>query len=65
LLFITEKVKPVFAKMVEVGQVVRAEALAGLSAAERTQILDMMLRVRRNLSEKGADAARPLAGAAE
>lgn len=65
LLFITEKVKPVLAKMVEVGQVVRAEALAGLSAPERTQILDMLLRVRRNLSEKGVDAARPLAGAAE
>jgi len=65
LLFVTEKVKPVFAKMVEVGQVVRSEALAGLSAAERTQILDMMLRVRRNLSEKGADAPRHLAGAAE
>ncbi len=65
LLFITDKVKPILTKMVEVGQVVRAEALAGLSAAERTQILDMMLRVRRNLSDKGADAARSMAGAAE
>ena len=65
LLFITEKVKPILTKMGEVGQVVRAEALAGLSADERTQILDMMLRVRRNLSDKGADAARPMAGAAE
>jgi MarR family transcriptional regulator, transcriptional regulator for hemolysin len=65
LLFVTEKVKPIFAKMIEVGQVVRAEALSGLSAAERTQILDMLLRVRRNLSDKSGDLARPMVGAAE
>lgn len=65
LLFVTEKVKPVFAQMVEVGQEVRAEALAGLSAAERDQILDLLLRVRRNLSDKGAESARPILGAAD
>ena len=65
LLFVTEKVKPVFAQMVEVGQEVRAEALAGLSAAERDQILELLLRVRRNLSDKGAEAARPILGAAD
>jgi|SRR5215469_1836071 len=65
LLFVTEKVKPVFAQMMEVGQEVRAEALAGLRADERDKILELLLRVRRNLSEKGVEAARPILGAAD
>ena len=69
LLYTTEKLKPVFTKMVEIGKEVRAEALAGLSEEERDQILGMLLRVRRNLSEKGreerAEPVRALAGAAE
>jgi MarR family transcriptional regulator for hemolysin len=64
-LFVTDKLKPVFDEMVEIGQEVRAEALSGFSAAERDQILELLLRVRRNLSDKGVEAARPLAGAAE
>lgn len=65
LLYVTEKTKPVFAKMIEVGQDVRAEALHGLTPQERDQILELLLRVRRNLSEKGAEATRPLVGVAE
>jgi MarR family transcriptional regulator, transcriptional regulator for hemolysin len=64
-LFVTEKLKPVFDEMVEIGQEVRAEALNGLSAAERDQILELLLRVRGNLSDKGAEAPQPLAGAAQ
>jgi len=69
-LFIAEKAKPVFTKMVEIGKAVRAEALDGLTTTEREQIMELLLRVRRNLSDKGRDeraieAARLLAGAAE
>ncbi len=68
-LFIAAKAKPVFDEMVEIGQDVRAEALRGLSGAERDQILELLLRVRHNLSDKGrderaAETALPLAGAA-
>jgi|SRR5579862_4515328 len=68
-LFVTDKLKPVFAKMVEIGQEVRAEALAGFSAEERDQVMALMLRVRRNLSDKGRDERSlevepPLMGAA-
>jgi MarR family transcriptional regulator for hemolysin len=65
LLYITEKAKPVFAKMIEIGQQLRAEALAGLSSAEHDLVMASLLRVRRNLSERGAEAQSPLAGAAE
>ena len=55
--------------MVEIGKEVRTEALAGLSADEREQIMELLLRVRGNLSEKGreerGEPARALAGAAE
>lgn len=64
-LFVTEKLKPVFTEMVEIGQEVRAEALNGFSAAERDQVMALMLRVRSNLSDKSAEPVRPLAGAAE
>ena len=69
LLYTTAKLKPVFAKMVEIGKEVRTEALAGLSADEREQIMELLLRVRGNLSDKGreerGELARALAGAAE
>lgn len=65
LLFITEKAKPVFAEMIEIGREVRAEALAGFSDDEREQVMELLLRVRRNLSDKGGEDAPPLAGAAE
>ena len=69
LLYTTDKLKPVFTKMVEIGREVRGEALAGLSQQEREQIMELLLRVRRNLSEKGRDERsepiRALAGAAE
>lgn len=64
-LFMSEKAKPVFAAMIEVGREVRGEALAGLSPAENDVLMELMMRVRRNLSEKGADAARTIAGVAE
>ena len=68
-LFISEKAKPMFAGMIEVGKQVRAEALSGFSAAEGDQLMALLLRARRNLSEKADETpdepARSLAGAAE
>ena len=55
LVFMTDKSKPVFDQMVEVGLAVRAEALAGFTAAERDQVLEMLTRVRRNLSRDVAE----------
>jgi MarR family transcriptional regulator for hemolysin len=65
LLFLTEKTKPVFSKMVEVGKEVRADALQGFTIAERDLILELLLRVRRNLSDKGSELAQPILGVAE
>jgi MarR family transcriptional regulator, transcriptional regulator for hemolysin len=62
-LFITDKAKPLFAEITEVGLEIRAEALQGLSAPEREQLMSLLLRVRRNLSDKNSDALRPMVGA--
>ena len=55
LLYLTAKAKPVFERMIAVGTETRAEAQAGMSAAEREKLIDLLLRVRGNLSEKNAD----------
>lgn len=65
LLFITDKAKPVFAEMVAIGREVRDEALAGFSGHESDQVMELLLRVRRNLSDRGGEDSPPLAGAAE
>ena len=64
-LYITDKAKPVFAEMIAIGAEVRGEALAGFTEAERDQVMELLLRVRRNLSERGGEDSAPLAGAAE
>ena len=64
-LYITDKAKPVFAEMIAIGAEVRGEALAGFSGPERDQVMELLMRVRRNLSERGGEDAAPLAGAAE
>ena len=66
LLYMTEKAKPVFERILEVAYEVRQEALAGLAPSERDQLLDLLQRVRANLSEKSlseksAAVERPLA----
>lgn len=66
-LFITDKAKPLFAEMIEVGREVRAEALAGFTPEEGDKIMELLLRSRRNLSDKTFDPPEParVAGAAE
>jgi DNA-binding MarR family transcriptional regulator len=65
LLYMTEKAKPVFERILEVAYQVRQEALSGLAPSERDQLLDLLQRVRGNLSEKSlseksAAVERPL-----
>lgn len=57
LLYMTDKAKPLFDEMLEIGAEVRAEALAGLPMTDRDRLVDLLLQVRHNLSEKGAIAA--------
>jgi len=64
-LYVTEKAKPVFAEMIAIGVEVRGEALAGFNETERDQVMELLLRVRRNLSDRGGEDSSPLAGAAE
>ena len=64
LLYRTSKAKPMFDRMVAVGLETRGEALAGFSDAEREQLVDMLLAVRRNLTERAApEPARAASGA--
>jgi len=57
-LYMTAKAKPVYERMMEVGLETRGEALAGISQADRDRIVDLLIQVRRNLSERGDAGAR-------
>lgn len=54
-LFLTERAAPMLERGRVLGDEVRAEAFAGLGPAERESLIDMLLRVRGNLSEKRGD----------
>ncbi|HUB96912.1 MAG TPA: MarR family transcriptional regulator [Stellaceae bacterium] len=63
LLYMTEKAKPVFDSILEVGAEVRADALAGLGHDDRERLLELLQQVRDNLAEKsGAERALIAAG---
>ena len=67
-LFITEKAKPLFAEMIDIGRDVRGEALNGFSPEESDTIMELLVRARRNLSENAVkvdEPTGPIAGAAE
>ncbi len=57
-LYMTAKAKPVYERMIAVGLETRGEALAGISQADRDRIIDLLIQVRRNLSERGDAGAR-------
>ena len=60
-LFLTERARPVLERGRALGDEVRAEAFAGLDAVERENLIDMLLRVRGNLSDKrGDDGGEPI-----
>jgi DNA-binding MarR family transcriptional regulator len=61
-LFLTGRARPMLERGRVLGDEVRAEAFMGLDAAERASLLDMLLRVRANLSEKHAsERGQPIA----
>ena len=57
-LYMTDKAKPVFDRILELGYETRMEALAGLSPDERDRLLSLLQLVRANLADKGAAAER-------
>lgn len=57
LLYLTEAAHPLLARMREIGDATRVEALAGLSAAEREALVGALTRVKTNLIEA---CARPV-----
>lgn len=54
LLFTTEKVMPVMERVRAIAEELRNEALAGLPPAERDRLIETLMAVRANLSERGA-----------
>lgn len=52
-LYMTAKAKPVYERMIAVGLETRGEALAGIPQADRDRMIDLLIQVRRNLSERG------------
>jgi DNA-binding MarR family transcriptional regulator len=64
LLHTTAKVAPVMERMRELAEATRNEALAGLGQAQRNALIDTLIQVRGNLSERNGraegDAASPL-----
>jgi MarR family transcriptional regulator, transcriptional regulator for hemolysin len=58
LLFLTEKARAIFARMRVIGAAVREDALAGLTSEEHDRLIDLLLRVRTNLSEPSSEPSR-------
>ena len=56
LLYTTEKVAPVMERMRELAEATRNEALAGLAPAQRDALIDTLIQVRGNLSERNGRA---------
>ena len=56
LLYTTEKVAPVMERMRELAEATRNEALAGLAPAQRDALIDTLIQVRGNLSERNGPA---------
>jgi MarR family transcriptional regulator for hemolysin len=52
LLYTSEKVAPVMERMRELAEATRNEALAGLSLAQRDALIDTLIQVRGNLSQR-------------
>ena len=57
-LYLSERARPVLEQCRALGDAVRAEAFAGIADAEREHLVDLLVRVRGNLSERrGAPAS--------
>jgi MarR family transcriptional regulator, transcriptional regulator for hemolysin len=62
LLYMTEKVAPMMARMRALAEETRNEALDGLPMAEREALMDTLAHVRANLSERGRSAGEDSQG---
>ncbi len=56
-LYLTERAGPVLEQSRSVGDAVRAEAFAGIADEERERLVDLLVRVRANLSERRSEDA--------
>lgn len=56
-LYITERARPMMVQLETIGDGVIDEAFSGLSQAERDGLLDLLVRIRGNLSERGVRPA--------
>jgi DNA-binding MarR family transcriptional regulator len=68
LVFLTEKAKPLIDQLTDFAADTRAVALAGMAPEEQEKAIDLMIRVRGNLSSRdlgGLEGAGRRAGAAE
>jgi MarR family transcriptional regulator, transcriptional regulator for hemolysin len=61
LLFLTDKARPLLARMRELGAVTREEAMAGLAPEDQERLVETLLAIKANLSEREA----PIDGAGE
>ena len=52
-LYLTPKAAPMLASLAKVGQKVRRKAFAGISADEEALVVDVLMRIRDNLSDSG------------
>jgi MarR family transcriptional regulator, transcriptional regulator for hemolysin len=57
LLYMTDKARPLFDRILELGYETRMEALAGLAEDERERLLELLQRVRANFADKSDRAA--------
>jgi DNA-binding MarR family transcriptional regulator len=55
-LYITARARPMMAQLETVGEILLNEAFTGLSQRERDGLLDLLVRIRGNLSERGVRA---------
>lgn len=63
LVYLTEKAKPLIDRLAEFARDTRAAALAGLSAEEQERAIELMIKVRANLSDRdGKFAAVAVSG---
>lgn len=56
LLYMTEKVAPVMERMRALAEETRNEALEGLPSAQREALIDLLIHIRANISERGLQA---------
>jgi DNA-binding MarR family transcriptional regulator len=52
LIYLTDKARPVLGRMQELGAATREEAMAGLAAVDREHLVETLLAIKRNLSER-------------